>query len=43
MLERAQAFSDTLLGNDMEAIEVVLRASNAFIESNEGVLKIVAV
>ncbi len=43
MLERAQAFSDTLLGNDMEAMEVVLRASNAFTESNEGVLKIVTV
>ena len=43
MLERAQAFSDTLLGNDMEALEVVLRASNAFTESNEGVLKIVTV
>ncbi len=41
MLERAQAFSDTLLGNDMEAMKVVLRASNAFTESNEGVLKIV--
>ncbi|SDF02463.1 Fic/DOC family protein [Pricia antarctica] len=41
MLERAQAFSHTLLGNDMEAMEVVLRASKAFTESNEGVLKIV--
>ncbi|WP_373516307.1 Fic family protein [Pricia sp.] len=41
MLERAQAFSDTLLGNDMDAMEVILRASNAFKESNEGVLKIV--
>ena len=41
MLERAQAFSHTLLGKDMEAMEVVLRASNTFTESNEGVLKIV--
>ena len=43
MLERAQAFSHTISGNDMDAIEVVLRASNAFIESNEGVLKIIEI
>lgn len=43
MLERAQAFSDTLFGNDMDTMENVLRKSNAFKESNEGVLKIVEV
>jgi len=43
MMERAQAFSDTLFGNDMDTMENVLRKSNAFKESNEGVLKIVEV
>lgn len=42
MLERAQAFSHTLQGNDMEAMEKVLRQSEAFKESNEGVLKIIS-
>ena len=41
MLNRAQAFSDTLLGDDMVAMEDVLQQSNAFKESNEGVLKII--
>ena len=41
MMERAHAFSDKLLGSDMGSMEVVLRKSNAFRESNEGVLKIV--
>ena len=41
MLQRAHAFSDTLLANDMESMEEVLRKSNAFKESKEGVLKIV--
>lgn len=40
MLERAHAFSDTLLANDMESMEEVLRKSNAFKESNEGVLRL---
>lgn len=38
MLERAQAFSDTLLGDDMASMEDTLHKSNAFQESNEGVL-----
>ncbi|WP_179020756.1 Fic family protein [Winogradskyella forsetii] len=41
MLNRAQAFSDKLLGDDMVAMEDVLQQSNAFKESNEGVLKII--
>ncbi|MEM1258947.1 MAG: Fic family protein [Bacteroidota bacterium] len=41
MLERAHAFSDTLLASDMEIMEEQLRKSNAFKESDEGVLKIV--
>lgn len=41
MLNRAQAFSDTLLGNDMVSMEEVLRQSEAFKESNEGVLRII--
>lgn len=41
MLERSHAFSDTLLASDMERIEETLRKSNAFKESNEGVLRIV--
>ncbi len=41
MLERAQAFSDTIFGSDMNSMEDMLRKSNAFRESNEGVLKIV--
>ncbi len=40
MLERAQAFSHTIYGNDMDAMEDKLRQSSAFKESNEGVLKI---
>ncbi|PIB39216.1 Fic family protein [Maribacter sp. 4G9] len=40
MLERAQAFSDTLHGNDMGGMEAILRSSNAFTESSERVLKI---
>jgi len=41
MLDRAHAFSDTLLAGDMANMEEQLRKSNAFKESNEGVLKIV--
>nr|AOE12651.1 Fic family protein [uncultured bacterium] len=40
MLSRAQTFSHTLLGNDMSAMESVLQQSNAFAESNQGVLRI---
>lgn len=40
-LERAQAFSHTIYGSDMDAMEAVLNQSNAFKESNEGVLKII--
>jgi len=42
MLERAHAFSDTIVGTDMDAMEVILRKSDAFKESNEGVLKIIS-
>lgn len=41
MLKRAQAFSDTLVGSDMDASESILKKSNAFKESNESVLKII--
>ncbi|WP_166964698.1 Fic family protein [Yeosuana marina] len=41
MLERAHAFSDTIVGTDMDAMEIILRKSDAFKESNEGVLKII--
>lgn len=41
MLERAQAFSNTLYGEDMDVMEEKLRQSSAFKESNEGVLKII--
>ncbi len=41
MLQRAQVFSDTLVGSDMDAIESILEKSNAFKESNESVLKII--
>ncbi len=41
MLNRAQTFSNTLKGNDMEGMETILEKSDAFKESNEGVLKIV--
>ncbi|CAH8282663.1 Fic/DOC family protein [Mariniflexile fucanivorans] len=40
MLERAQAFSHTIYGSDMDEMEEKLRQSMAFKESNEGVLKI---
>ncbi len=40
MLNRAHAFSHTLLGDDMGDMESVLQQSNAFMESNQGVLKI---
>jgi Fic family protein len=40
MLERSQAFSHTIYGSDMDAMEEKIRQSNAFKESNEGVLKI---
>lgn len=39
MLERAQAFSDTLSAMDMDTMEMDLKKSNAFLESHEGVLK----
>lgn len=42
MLARAQAFSDTLNGKDMDFMEGVLRRSNAFEESSEGVLRIIS-
>ncbi|WP_346881288.1 Fic family protein [uncultured Algibacter sp.] len=41
MLNRAQAFSHTLIGNNMEEMEDTLERSSAFKESNEGVLKII--
>lgn len=41
MLERAHVFSATLVANDMDILELKLRESNAFRESNEGVLKVV--
>ncbi len=41
MLNRAQTFSHTLNGNDMEEMETTLEKSGAFKESNEGVLKII--
>jgi len=41
MLNRAQGFSDTLIGEDMVAMEAILQQSNAFKESNEGVLKVI--
>ena len=41
MLNRAQTFSHTLNGNDMEGMETTLEKSGAFKESNEGVLKII--
>jgi len=41
MLERAQAFSHTIHGSDMDAMEEMIRKSNAFKESNAGVLKII--
>lgn len=41
MLERAQAFSHTIYGSDMDAMEVRLLQSNAFKESDEAVLKII--
>lgn len=39
MLERAQAFSDTLSALDMDSMEMLLKKCNAFLESSEGVLK----
>lgn len=39
MLERAQAFSDTLPASDMDSMEAQLKKCNAFVESSEGVLK----
>lgn len=41
MLQRAQAFSDTLMGDDLEAMETTLEKSNAFKETDEWVLKII--
>ncbi len=41
MLQRAQVFSDTLVGSDMDVIESILEKSNAFAASNESVLKII--
>ena len=40
MLDRAQAFSYTLLSNDMSQMEATLKTSNAFMDSDEGVLRI---
>lgn len=40
MLQRAQEFSETLVGNDMEALENHLTQSNAFKEHDEAKLKI---
>ncbi len=42
MLHRAQIFSHTLKGIDVEEMENILVKSNAFKESNEGVLKIIS-
>tara|TARA_R110000851_G_scaffold3114_3_gene12676 strand:- start:54776 stop:56257 length:1482 start_codon:yes stop_codon:yes gene_type:complete len=41
MLDRAQAFSHTLDAAEMQEVEAALQKSNAFKESNEGVLKII--
>ncbi|HZJ21477.1 MAG TPA: hypothetical protein VFD35_14145 [Pricia sp.] len=41
MLARFQAFSYTLLGEDMEKMEKVLDKSNAFLDNGESVLKII--
>jgi Fic family protein len=41
MLDRARAFSHTLLGGDMDTMESILQQSHAFTESNQGVLKII--
>jgi hypothetical protein len=41
MLNRAQAFSDTIIADDLDSMEAVLRKSNAFEEGDEGVLKII--
>ncbi len=39
MLSRAQAFSATVVGENQEEMEAVLRKGNAFLESTEGVLR----
>ncbi len=41
MLNRAHTFSHTLFGGDMTAMESILQQSHAFMESNQGVLKII--
>src|SRR5690606_37420430 len=40
MLQRAQNFSATLIGEDMDAVQRVLEASNAFKEGDEHILRI---
>jgi hypothetical protein len=42
MLQRAQLFSATITGEYMEIMQQVLTQSNAFKESNEHILQIVA-
>lgn len=42
MLQRAHKFSATITGQDMEAMQQVLEASNAFREGDEHILRIQA-
>lgn len=42
MLSRAQAFSATIVGNDMDEMQRRLEASNAFLDPEEGKLKIIS-
>lgn len=41
MLTRAQEFSHTIQGESMNEMQNILEASNAFLEHNEGILKII--
>lgn len=41
MLQRAQEFSATIYGDNMQEMEQTLTASNAFLEHTEGLLKII--
>jgi len=42
MLQRAQQFSTTITGEDMEGMQQVLEASNAFKEGDEHILRIIS-
>ena len=42
MLSRAREFSATIVGNDMDEMQRRLEASNAFLEPEEGKLKIIS-